>query len=43
MNFEASLAESTRTLHALAEIRPAIDAAGRLILETLAGPESAQP
>ncbi len=35
MNFEASLAESTRTLHALAEIRPAIDAAGRLILETL--------
>lgn len=35
MNFEASLAESTRTLQALSEIRPAIDAAGQLILETL--------
>lgn len=35
MTFEASLAESVRTLHALAEIRPAIDTAGRLILETL--------
>lgn len=35
MTFEASLAESVRTLQALAEIRPAIDTAGRLILETL--------
>jgi D-sedoheptulose 7-phosphate isomerase len=37
MTFEASLAESTRTFQALATIRPAIDAAGRLILETLRG------
>ncbi len=35
MTFEASLAESTRTLQALATIRPAIDAAGKLILDTL--------
>lgn len=35
MTFEASLAESVRTLQALSEIRPAIDAAGRLIIETL--------
>lgn len=37
MTFEASLAETTRTLQALAEIRPAIDEAGRLILKTLKG------
>ncbi len=37
MNFEASLAESTRTLQALASIRKEIDAAGRLILDTLKG------
>ena len=37
MNFEASLAETTRTLQALATIRPAIDDAGRLILATLKG------
>lgn len=35
MTFEASLHESVRTLQALAEIRPAIDRAGRLILDTL--------
>lgn len=35
MTFEASLAESVRTLQALASIRPAIDEAGRLILDTL--------
>jgi len=35
MNFEASLAESTRTLQALVTIRSAIDEAGRLILATL--------
>jgi D-sedoheptulose 7-phosphate isomerase len=35
MTFEASLAETTRTLQALATIRPAIDEAGRLILATL--------
>ncbi len=35
MTFEASLAESVRTLQALDSIRPAIDAAGRLILDTL--------
>ena len=35
MTFEASLAETTRTLQALATIRPAIDAAGKLILDTL--------
>lgn len=35
MTFEASLAESVRTLQALATIRPAIDAAGKLIVETL--------
>lgn len=35
MTFEASLAESTRTLQALTTIRPAIDEAARLILETL--------
>ena len=35
MNFDASLAESTRTLQALATIRPAIDEAGRMILATL--------
>jgi D-sedoheptulose 7-phosphate isomerase len=37
MTFEASLAETTRTLQALTEIRPAIDQAGRMILETLRG------
>jgi D-sedoheptulose 7-phosphate isomerase len=37
MTFEESLAETTRTLQALAKIRPAIDQAGRLILETLKG------
>lgn len=35
MTFEASLAESVRTLQALATIRPAIDEAARLILDTL--------
>jgi D-sedoheptulose 7-phosphate isomerase len=35
MTFEDSLAETTRTLQALPQIRPAIDQAGRLILETL--------
>jgi len=35
MTFEASLAETTRALQALATIRPAIDDAGRLILDTL--------
>jgi D-sedoheptulose 7-phosphate isomerase len=35
MTFEASLAESVRTLQALSAIRPAIDQAGRLIIETL--------
>jgi D-sedoheptulose 7-phosphate isomerase len=37
MTFEDSLAESLRTLQALAQIRPAIDQAGRMILETLRG------
>jgi len=35
MTFEASLAETTRTLQALATIRPAIDRAGGMILATL--------
>ncbi len=35
MTFDASLAETTRTLQALTAIRPAIDQAGRLILGTL--------
>src|SRR5882724_7217673 len=35
MTFEASLAESTRTLSALPTIRPAIDRAGAMILATL--------
>ena len=35
MTFEASLAETTRTLQALTTIRPAIDQAGRLIVATL--------
>ncbi|MDB6168248.1 MAG: phosphoheptose isomerase [Verrucomicrobia bacterium] len=35
MTFEASLAESVRTLQSLAAIRPAIDRAGGLIVETL--------
>jgi D-sedoheptulose 7-phosphate isomerase len=35
MTFETSLAESVRTLQALSTIRPAIDAAGQLILDTL--------
>lgn len=35
MTFEASLAESIRTLQALSAIRPAIDEAARLILDTL--------
>jgi len=35
MTFEASLAESVRTLQALSTIRPAIDEAARLILDTL--------
>jgi len=35
MTFEDSLAETTRTLQGLALIRPAIDEAGRLVLETL--------
>jgi D-sedoheptulose 7-phosphate isomerase len=37
MNFEASLAESTRTLQALVSIRREIDEAGRLIIATLKG------
>jgi D-sedoheptulose 7-phosphate isomerase len=37
MTFEASLAETTRTLQALVTLRPAIDEAGRLILDTLRG------
>jgi len=35
MTFEASLAESVKTLQSLSAIRPAIDQAGRLIVETL--------
>jgi len=35
MTFEASLAETVRTLQALATIRPAIDRAGAMILSTL--------
>jgi D-sedoheptulose 7-phosphate isomerase len=35
MTFEASLAESIRTLQALSTIRAAIDTAGQLILDTL--------
>jgi D-sedoheptulose 7-phosphate isomerase len=35
MTFEASLAETTRTLQALATIRPAIDRAGEMIVATL--------
>ena len=35
MTFEASLAETTRVFQALATIRPEIDRAGSLILETL--------
>ena len=35
MTFEASLAESVKTLQSLSTIRPAIDQAGRLIVETL--------
>jgi D-sedoheptulose 7-phosphate isomerase len=35
MTFEASLTESIRTLQALATIRPAIDTAGRLIVDAL--------
>ncbi|HVW20826.1 MAG TPA: SIS domain-containing protein [Opitutaceae bacterium] len=37
MKFEDSLAETIRTLQALASIRPEIDRAGRLILDTLQG------
>src|SRR6202789_4522419 len=37
MTFEASLAETTRTLQALGTLRPAIDAGGKLILDTLRG------
>jgi len=37
MTFDASLAETVRTLQALPQIRPAIDEAGRLILDTLRG------
>jgi len=37
MTFDESLAETTQTLQALTQIRPAIDQAGRLILETLRG------
>lgn len=37
MTFEASLAETTRTLQALPTIRSAIDRAGRMILATLQG------
>ena len=35
MTFEASLAESLRTLQALSTLRPAIDRAGQMIVETL--------
>jgi D-sedoheptulose 7-phosphate isomerase len=35
MTFEASLAESIRTLQALSAIRPAIDTAGQMILDAL--------
>jgi D-sedoheptulose 7-phosphate isomerase len=35
MTFDESLAESVRTLQGLVSIRPAIDEAGRLILDTL--------
>jgi D-sedoheptulose 7-phosphate isomerase len=35
MSFEQSVAETTRTLQELSTIRPAIDAAAKLILETL--------
>ncbi len=35
MTFEASLAESVRTLQALSALRPAIDRAGELIIDTL--------
>ena len=35
MTFDDSLAETTRTLQALTQIRPAIDQAGQLILQTL--------
>jgi len=35
MTFEQSIEETTRTLKALADIRPAIDQASKLILETL--------
>ena len=35
MTFDASLAETTRTLQALTTIRPAIDRAGQMILATL--------
>jgi D-sedoheptulose 7-phosphate isomerase len=37
MTFEESLAETTRTLQALTQIRPAIDQAAQLILGTLRG------
>jgi len=37
MTFEQSLAETTRALAALAGIRPAIDAAGELVIATLRG------
>ena len=37
MTFDESLAETTRTLQALTQIRPAIDQAGQLILRTLRG------
>jgi D-sedoheptulose 7-phosphate isomerase len=37
MTFDESLAETTRTLQALTQIRPAIDQAGQLILQTLRG------
>jgi D-sedoheptulose 7-phosphate isomerase len=37
MTFDDSLAETTRTLQALTQIRPAIDQAGQLILRTLRG------
>lgn len=35
MTFEECVAESARTLHSLSEIRPAIDEAAKVILETL--------
>jgi D-sedoheptulose 7-phosphate isomerase len=35
MNFDASLAETVRTFQSLAQIRPEIDAAAKLILSTL--------